>query len=299
MIFDHKIISENIRKRETCFFLDDIYNHPLQIYSSLSCRWSQDVFFARKSSNIFGIEMITAGNAIFTQSRQRYLVNPGELYLLRKKCEHHYQTGPAGFLHKRCVVIGGPLLEPLLLATGLHDCDYIVPPRPNKICDLFRRIHFRLRRKETALLPELSELAYRLVVELGKIRQPVYPQVIRQALDFMEANLSAPITAEQIAQSTGLSLTHFNRLFKEHMNQSPIAWFIQKKMTRAQYLLEHTLMSVKEVATSVGYDEPFYFSSQFKKFCGMSPKFYANQYRRSHTPPYPASPEVQGPCYLR
>lgn len=298
MIFDHRITNENIRKQETCFFLDDIYNHPLQIYSSLSCRWGQDVFFARKSSNIFGIELVTAGNAIFIQNKQHYRVHPGELFLLRKKCEHHYQTGPAGFLHKRCVVIGGPLLEPLLLATGLHNCDHMVLPRPDKIAHLFRRIHQTLGRRETALLPELSELAYRLLIELGKIHQPVYPQPIRQALDFMEANLSAPVTAEQIAQSTGLSLTHFNRLFKEHMKQSPIAWFIQKKMTRAQYLLEHTLMSVKEVADSVGYNESLYFSSQFKKFCGISPKFYAGRYRQSQklTPPTP--PDPLGPCYL-
>jgi AraC-like DNA-binding protein len=297
MIFDHRIIEANERKRESCGILDDIYNHPLQVYSSISARWGRDVYFARKKSDIFGIELVTAGNMIFTQNKKRYQVEPGEVYLLRKHCDHHYQTGPAGFLHKRCVTIRGPLVEPILLAMGLHECDHIVLQNPRKIHVIFRMIHQILNRKEVARLPELSELTYRLLIELGKNHQPVYPAPIRKALDYMEANLAESVTAEQIAECTGLSLTHFNRLFKEHMHFSPIAYYIQKKMTRAQYLLEHTLMNVKEVAATLGYDEPLYFSSQFKKFCGMSPKFYADQYRRPRKK-QPAEPETQGPCYL-
>lgn len=296
MIFDHRIIHSNEPKRECCHILDDIFNHPLQVYSSICARWGPNMSFARKNSDFFGIELITAGNAIFIQNQNRYHVRPGEVYLLRKQCTHLYQTGPAKFLHKRCVGIKGPLLEPLLLTTGLHECDHIVPLNPLKITGIFRTIHQIFHRKELARLPELSLLTYQLLIELGKTRQPVYPPPIRQAMNFMEAHLADPISAEQIARSTGLSLTHFNRLFRQHMNLSPIAWFIQKRMTRAQYLLEHTLMSIKEVALNVGYDEPLYFSAQFKKFCGISPKFYTDKYRRSHQYPPPAM-ENSGPCY--
>jgi transcriptional regulator GlxA family with amidase domain len=145
------------------------------------------------------------------------------------------------------------------------------------ICNLFRIIHHLLGEKNPALYPEISQHIYRLIVELGLSRKPLYPTPIRIALEFMDKNIAAPLASETLAQKTGLSQTHFNRLFKEHMKTSPKAYFIAKKMTLAKYLLTHTKLSIKEVASATGYENPLYFSAQFKKHVGLSPKFYMDQ----------------------
>jgi AraC-like DNA-binding protein len=278
------------KRRELHHHVDDIYDHPLKVYFSILSFWGPNESFARTHSNIFGLEIVTAGSALFIQDNQKYEVRPGDIYILRKKCQHLYQTGSAGFLHKRCLTIDGPILEPLLYATGLHDCDHIPLPNPGRIAGIFRTIHRLLGQKEPGVLPEVSQLAYRLMVELGKARKPLYPAPIRIALTFMESHTAAPLTSVMIAQKAGLSPTHFNRLFKQYMGSSPVAYFIRKKMDLARYLLTQTTMSIKEVASAAGYDDPLYFSAQFKKQVGVSPSFYA---QKSASPP----PQSPGPCY--
>ena len=45
-------------------------------------------------------------------------------------------------------------------------------------------------------------------------------------------------------------------------------------MARARIMLRHTGRSVKEVAQATGYDDPLYFSKQFRRHAGMSPREY-------------------------
>jgi len=217
------------------------------------------------------------GNAVFIQDGKQYLVNKGEVFVLRKRTNHVYRTGPAGFLHKRCLTLEGPILEPLLYATGLDHCDVVKPLSPELIRNQLRRIFRVMKMKEGDYLSEASQIAYRILVELGKVSRPQYPHAIQTAMDFMQRNLTSHLTSEQIAQQTGFSPTHFNRLFKQHMKVSPIAYFIQKKMALAQYLLTQTSMSVKEIAVATGYDDPLYFSAQFKKQFGVSPSHYMSK----------------------
>ncbi len=263
--------------------VDDIYDHPLQVVGCLLSRWGGGVVVERSCSNIFGIELITAGNAVFIQNGRQYLVNPGQVFILRKNCAHLYRTGPAGFLHKRCLVLEGPILEPLLYAANLAECDYVVLAAGSPVPHLLRTIHRLLGKKDTGLLSEVSQLAYRLVIELGKVSRPQYPLPVHVALDFMQNNLSRPLTSDQIAKKTGLSPTHFNRLFKKYLQLSPVAFFIRKKMALAQYLLSHTSMSVKEVAAATGYDDPLYFSAQFKRHFHLAPSRFARHSTGSST----------------
>jgi AraC-like DNA-binding protein len=167
-----------------------------------------------------------------------------------------------------------------------------VEPGPDSpVRNLLRAIHRLLGKKDTGLLSEVSELAYRLVIELGKVSRPQYPRPVHTALDFMQNNLSKSLTSDQIAKKTGLSPTHFNRLFKKHLRLSPVAFFIQRKMAHAQYLLSHTSMSVKEVAAATGYDDPLYFSAQFKKHFKLAPSRFA----RYSPNPIPAEPSICPP----
>jgi AraC-like DNA-binding protein len=248
-----------VGRKEIPAHADDIYDHPLRSPGSLLSRWGQEEYFEREYSDVFVIEQVTAGNLVFIQDGKHYMVSPGEVFILRKRCHHLYKTGPAGFVHKRCLTLDGPLLEPMLYATGLDHCDYVVPLFPSAISRYLRTIFRILRRKEGDYLAEVSQLVYRILIELGKASRPQYPHAIQTAMDFMQRNLSAHLTSEAIARQTGFSPTHFNRLFKKHMQISPIAYFIQKKMTLAQYLLTQTPLSVKEVAAATGYDDPLYY----------------------------------------
>ena len=54
-------------------------------------------------------------------------------------------------------------------------------------------------------------------------------------------------------------------------------FILSQRIRNAQFLLETTDVSVTEIARSVGYDNPMYFSRLFRKNKGLSP---ANKYRK-------------------
>lgn len=61
---------------------------------------------------------------------------------------------------------------------------------------------------------------------------------------------------------------------KQKTGHSPIDYFIQMKMQKASQQLDFTNRSVKDIAMSMGFDDPYYFSKRFKKITGMSPRKY-------------------------
>jgi len=252
----------------------DPFIPPLRVVSAGNAMWAGSHRLSRNNSDLFGIEMITEGDSIFTQNGREYLVKAGEVYFLRRGCAHEYKVGPSGFLHKRYCVIEGGGLEPLLRAMNLFECDYVKPFPPATVSDILKRMNIALKQKLSGFTADLSFLAYRLLLELGRNLTVQYPEPVRAAVEFMQQNLHRSLECDRIRERSGLSTTHFNRLFHQFTGVSPMQFFISQRIAWARHLLTQTSMSVKEVANAVGFEDALYFSARFKKYTGYSPKKY-------------------------
>ena len=93
----------------------------------------------------------------------------------------------------------------------------------------------------------------------------------------MRENLHQELNLDTLAHYSQLSKFHFAKKFKELTDTSPIQYFINMKIQHACLQLDNTNETVKQIAASLGYHDPYYFSRLFKKMVGMSPK----QYRES------------------
>ena len=69
------------------------------------------------------------------------------------------------------------------------------------------------------------------------------------------------------------------KLFKKNTGTTPMQYFIDKKMMRAEEMLSDTTLSVKEIAEKLNYDY-YYFLRLFKKRTGISP----TKFRKSVIP---------------
>jgi YesN/AraC family two-component response regulator len=72
------------------------------------------------------------------------------------------------------------------------------------------------------------------------------------------------------------SSSYFTTLFKQKTGRSPLEYFIRLKIQYTCQLLDQSTLKIKEIASRVGYDDPYYFSRIFKKMMGTSP----NEYRQ-------------------
>jgi AraC-like DNA-binding protein len=90
----------------------------------------------------------------------------------------------------------------------------------------------------------------------------------------MRNNLHQELSLETLAHYSQLSTFHFSKKFKELTDTSPIQHFINMKIQRACLQLDNSNETIKDIAESIGYNDPDYFSRLFKKVIGMSPKQY-------------------------
>lgn len=95
---------------------------------------------------------------------------------------------------------------------------------------------------------------------------------------YIENHYADDLTLNHLAESFFTTTATLSRLFKELTGDTPINYLIHYRLEKAkEYLEADQSMTVKEVAHSVGYDDPLYFSKLFKKHYGESPTFYANK----------------------
>jgi AraC family transcriptional regulator of arabinose operon len=94
---------------------------------------------------------------------------------------------------------------------------------------------------------------------------------VEQALELISAHLSRPLSVADVAREVGVSPSRLSHLFKKEVGVSFPGYLENRRMERAEDLLRMTDRSVGEIARSVGYDDPLYFSRRFRRRTGASP----------------------------
>ncbi len=97
---------------------------------------------------------------------------------------------------------------------------------------------------------------------------------IKQAVDYINQNITRTITLSKLASVSGYSLSHFKTLFKEELGVTPHDYITDQKIGTAKKMLETSDKSVTEISFSLGFSSSNYFSSVFRKLVNCSPSEY-------------------------
>lgn len=100
---------------------------------------------------------------------------------------------------------------------------------------------------------------------------------IMQAIQFMEQNMEKKLRLKEIADEAGYSPSYLTTMFQKKTGYSPASYFSHLKITRACEYLDFSRLKIKEIGFRLGYSDPYYFSKDFIKRMGMSPKNYRNR----------------------
>ena len=98
-----------------------------------------------------------------------------------------------------------------------------------------------------------------------------------RAVQFLHAHLSEVLTLEQIAKECSMSISKLKQLFREKAGCGPINYLIELRIEKAKQLIHASEMNVSEISDALGFASPHYFSRQFKKITGTSPREYAQK----------------------
>lgn len=94
---------------------------------------------------------------------------------------------------------------------------------------------------------------------------------LNEAVAYMESCLEGEFSLEQAAHIACCSPCYFRRMFGYVMGVSPAEYLHRRRMTQAAFLLQHTGMTVTEVALRYGYASPTAFSRAFRQVHGLTP----------------------------
>lgn len=99
---------------------------------------------------------------------------------------------------------------------------------------------------------------------------------------FMIDNSHRDLDLDDFAQFAGLSRFHFSKKFKQFTGSSPMRYFNQIRVKIACQLLDTTTDTIRQIASHLGFEDPYYFSRLFKKMMGVSPQHYrSTNYREN------------------
>lgn len=85
-------------------------------------------------------------------------------------------------------------------------------------------------------------------------------------------NFTQSYANKEYAQMCDMSEYHFIRKFKQITGLTPHRYKEQLIVQRAIVLLNETNLNISQIAQSLGFENPLYFSRMFKKATGYSPK---------------------------
>lgn len=98
-------------------------------------------------------------------------------------------------------------------------------------------------------------------------------EILKPAITYLENHIfDSNLKIDDLHLLCGISDTYFRKHFVAQFKTTPQNYVINKRLTQAKAIIDNEdYNNFYEVAHSVGYDDPLYFSRAFKKKYGVAP----------------------------
>ena len=102
--------------------------------------------------------------------------------------------------------------------------------------------------------------------------------IIKRFSDVLEANFTKERSVSFYASELNVHPNHLNLLIKKHTGLTAKESIQSRLLLETKYLLHSTNLSIKEISSQVGFNDPNYFTVFFKRLENMSPANYRSSF---------------------
>ncbi|MBQ6998423.1 MAG: helix-turn-helix transcriptional regulator [Clostridia bacterium] len=212
------------------------------------------------------------GSYIITDENDRIELQKGNWYLLPSGCSFTY--GCDSFM------------EHIYFHLKLYDVDGFDLLRkfssPVRYCDENADIDFFIEKSRSFNITDglkVHNCVYSVLLSIIEkydlnLKSRKFSPCIEKAMEYIQRNLSAQLTVEEIASYAYVSKSALTKKFKQELSMSITNYVYDTLMFEAGQLLSQSNLSVASVSEKLGFSDQFYFSKRFKSKFGMSPRVY-------------------------
>lgn len=234
---------------------------------------------------------VISGKGIFVCGGKELELKAGDTFLIEPEQLVRYEADPINPWMYRWVAFQGKGVPEALGKTGLSSSRCIVHTEENSVPELFSKIlHVLQDQKEGA---HQKALGY-LYVLFGELCESIYPKktgmgmrtssesgrIVQKAIHYLSTQYAEDISIETMADSLGYNRAYLSRIFKQETGLTPVTFLLKLRIDKARLLLRQRMeLTVEQIASSVGFHDPLYFSKQFKRFYNCAPTQYRDTIR--------------------
>jgi len=278
VVLSRKILSDLCNNNP---LVEKLYITDIGYYPKAQYHYRQRVHGSDQHILIYCVE----GNGSAQIMKKKYQLHPGSFIIIPAGEQHSYAASEEHSWTIYWVHFKGSLSCELVntLLRKIDDHQGSVEFQPRRI-ELFEDMYICLERgygtdnicyANVCLFHYISSFIYSDKFHLSGSKQP--DDAVELSINYMQENISQPLTLEDIAKSVNFSASHYSALFRKKTGFAPIEYFNHLKIQKAcQYLL-YTELRIKEIADKLGIEDPYYFSRMFAKLMGQSPLQYRNK----------------------
>ena len=231
----------------------------------------------RPNSHVYSFEYVTKGNGHIICENKEFFTQPGDAYILPQNADHYISS--LGDHEKIWFTTNSQMIKNLLNDYDMGGLVFLKNFNESKI---FKEI-FNCAKESTDIDAQykIALLIHELISSFSMFRhnknaeeEKTPSEIIKE---YIENDLSRRISIRELSDLVYLSPSRLINIFKKEYGCSPCAYSLKIKINEAKILLANSDISIKQIASELGFDDPKYFSKYFKFSTGVSPAQYRKE----------------------
>lgn len=204
-----------------------------------------------------------------------HVVRPGQALVIPRGTPHTYGASTDAPWTLWWLHAAGADVSDLAAASGVTPEKPVlaVPELPRAVALLEEVVTTMMRDDSPRSIQLAAGAAWHLLSVLATARYGTFAarnDPIASAVAHLQRHYSEKVTVNDLAARAGLSPSHFSALFRKATGCGPREYQTRLRMLKCRQLLDTTDLPVSAIARQVGYEDPFYFSRQFRAVHGVT-----------------------------
>ncbi len=259
-------------------------NAGLSVYNTGSEQCDKNHGWGPALRDHYLIHFIRSGQGTFTYNKQTYTLKAGDLFYMAPSQMASYRADPKDPWFYTWVGFNGTDARRLINMTGFSNQTPVLHSETPETTECLLQDIAAASGHTAADDAEMAGNLYLFLAHLMRLNNRhiegnPHQAYVANALRFIQYNYANDIGVNDIARYVGISRSQLYRAFLQDFGVSPHNYLQTYRINEACSLLRDPNLSIAEVAVSVGFNDPLYFSRVFKSIKSRAPSQYQKKKR--------------------